>query len=101
MRLVCRCGEFPTEQDMADIISLDDARKNWRTERADCVTCHHTWQAVFPNGSDLGLECPACGLMHGFALLPENANKKGIARNLAWCMKNSIGPYAPGRSEFK
>jgi hypothetical protein len=92
--LICRCGQFPTEDDMADVISLDDVRKNWRTERADCVTCHHQWQAVFPNGAELGLECPACGKMHGMAMVPENANKAGTVKVLGWCMRLGIGPYA-------
>lgn len=79
---------------MSEIVELDDFRHSWRTARADCITCKHTWQAVFPDGCELGLECPQCGRMHGWAQIPENANKEGTMRVLTWCAKNNIGPYA-------
>lgn len=80
---------------MADIINLDDARKNWTTARADCVTCKHSWQAVFPSGAELGLECPGCGKPHGWAIVPGGDEREKTFKTLEWCMKNSIGPYAP------
>jgi hypothetical protein len=86
---------FPTEEDMADIISLDDVRSTWRTAKADCVTCKHTWQAVFPDGAELGLECPNCHRAHGWACIPENGNREGTMKVLTWCATNKIGPYAP------
>lgn len=77
----------------AEIINLDDVRSSWRTGRADCVSCGHVWQAVFPDGADLGLECPSCHKPHGWVMIPENGNKEGTMKVLTWCLQNSIGPY--------
>jgi len=32
----------------------------WTTDHAQCLQCHHEWQAVYALGTD-ALECPKCG----------------------------------------
>lgn len=39
------------------------------TGPALCLSCRHTWQGVWPEGTRW-LECPSCGLTRGAALLP-------------------------------
>lgn len=34
--------------------------EQWCTGKAECLTCGHVWQAVWPLGAD-ALECPGCG----------------------------------------
>lgn len=80
---------------MTKIVNLDDARKNWMTERADCLSCKHSWQAVFMDGSELGLECPQCRKKHGMATIPGRGSAENTLKVLDWCMKHGIGPYAP------
>lgn len=81
---------------MGEVIPL-----GWCAGRADCVSCHHTWTAVFPVGSDLGLECPNCGQMYGWAQTAASGTLEGAQRVLAWCMKNRIGPYRALAGEEK
>ncbi len=73
------------------IFNLDDHRKIWATAQATCGSCGHVWQAVYPEGADLGLECPSCGKMHGVVMADDIV---GVTRVLAWMMKNKIGRYS-------
>lgn len=50
---------------------LDDFRPH-RADMVVCVTCGHSWVAVYPNGSEGFFECSVCGEMSGDIVQLEN-----------------------------
>ena len=54
---------------MGEVVPLADHRPHL-SGTARCVRCGHEWYAVAPIPAPVSLECPECGLSHGYFKWP-------------------------------